>query len=327
MEINYTHLIYKSLEGQLDNQEQQQLNEWLQADKANELNYQQILKIWQSSEGENYPDLDQQLNVDRAYDTVMAKLKPQAKIVKSSSWVLRIAASLLILVGLGGLMYLNVTGDNNYEQFVTTDERSSYTLPDNSVVWLEANTTLHYHKDFNESRSLKLDGIATFEVTHDKEKPFVISTKAVDVTVLGTKFIVGAEEDKDNYVDVINGRVKVQNAIVNTDTLILTKGMKASVTSDNLLSLDDDVDSNDMFWATQQLSYNNESLVNIFEDLMTYYDVSIEYARSDFRGCVFQGSFTEKSIDQVLSSLKLIYNLEVEEGTNNIYKLKGNPCN
>lgn len=327
MEKNYTHLIYKSLENQLDAQEQQQLDQWLEADKANALNYKQIKKIWVASEGDHYPDLDQVLNIDGAYDKVMAKVKPtQAKVVKSNFWALRIAASFLILVGFAGLMYWNMNSSNNYESVVTTGDRMEYTLPDNSVVWLEENTKLQYSKDFDQSRSLILDGIATFEVTHNPDKPFVISTESIDVTVLGTKFIVNAEDNTTNYVDVINGRVKVQNTNVKADSLILTKGMKAEVESNNVLALSDEVDSNDMFWATQQLSYNNKPLVKIFEELQTYYDVSLEYDSANFSGCLFQGSFTDRSIEQIFSSLKLIYDFTIEKDGNNSYKLKGVPC-
>jgi len=327
MEKNYTNLIYRSLEGQLDDQQQQLLNEWLQADKANATNYQQIQKIWTESEGNTYPELVQKLDVDGAYNKVMSHVKkPQMTVVKNKNWAFRIAASLLLLVGFAGLMYLNLGSSNDYESFVTTDERMEYTLPDNSIVWLEQNTTLQYKKDFNRSRSLKLDGIATFEVTHNPEKPFVITTQSVDVTVLGTKFVVGAQGNNDNYVDVINGRVRVQNTKVRSDSLILTKGMKALVDSDNSLSFSDEVNSNNMFWATKQLSYNNESLVQVFEDLQTNFDVSLDYANADFEGCVFQGSFTDKSLDQILSSLKLIYDIDVKETTDNNFRLKGKPC-
>jgi len=327
MKKNYTHLIYKSLDGSLETQEQKLLDEWLQADKANALNYEQILKIWKDAEGNQYPELKQELDVNGAYDKVMGKLKkPRVTKIKNNNWAFRIAASLLILVGFAGLMQWNANNNKIYESVVSTDTRIQHTLPDNSIVWLEQHTTLEYKKDFDQSRSLKLDGVATFEVTHNPDKPFTISTQAVDVTVLGTKFVVNAEENTSNYIDVINGRVRVQNAKAKSDTLILTKGMKALVESNHSLAITDEVNSNEMFWATKQLSYNNKPLVQIFEDLQTYYDTSIDYDPADFSGCFFQGSFTDDSIEQIFSSLKLIYDFTIIKGDDSKYKLKGAPC-
>jgi len=327
MKKNYTHLIYRSLEGGLDEDQQKMLDEWLQADKANELNYQQLVDIWRKSGGDHYPALGQELDIDGAYDKVMSKVKkPEMTMVKNKNWAFRIAASLLVLVGFAGLMFWNLNRADQYDSFVTADERKEFTLPDNSVVWLESNTTLQYHKDFDASRTLKLDGVATFEVTHDPQKPFVISTEIADVTVLGTKFVVGAQADRANFVDVINGRVKVQNAIVASDSLILTKGMKAEVNGNSGLALSDEVMSNDMFWATKQLSYNDTPLSQIFDDLKKYYEVSIDYKEKSHIDCVFQGNFTDKPLDQIFSSLELIYDMDVEKVSDNDFTIKGSPC-
>jgi len=69
-------------------------------------------------------------------------------------------------------------------------------LPDGSKVWLNSASSIIYPTAFNgESRVVKLQGEAYFEVTKNRHKPFIVRTNNVDVNVLGTHFNVTAYND------------------------------------------------------------------------------------------------------------------------------------
>ncbi len=70
-------------------------------------------------------------------------------------------------------------------------------LPDGSKVRLNSASSLKYPTIFNgNKRQVELTGEAYFEIKENKRMPFVVKTKKVDVTVLGTEFNINAYDDE-----------------------------------------------------------------------------------------------------------------------------------
>lgn len=84
-------------------------------------------------------------------------------------------------------------------------------LPDSSVIWLNANTSLAYHPDFTNHREIRLSGEALFEVTHDTQHPFtVLIADSVQTTVLGTQFNIRSyDRFPKAQITVLSGKVRV----------------------------------------------------------------------------------------------------------------------
>lgn len=99
-------------------------------------------------------------------------------------------------------------------------------LPDRTVVWLNANSQIHYSgRSFDKDRDVFLDyGEAFFEVTENPEKPFVVHSKELDTKVLGTSFNI-KDYPQLGYavVQVKTGRVAVSSPD-NTWQSMLTAG-------------------------------------------------------------------------------------------------------
>lgn len=86
-------------------------------------------------------------------------------------------------------------------------------LADGTAVWLNAETTIEYPEKFDDGvRGVRLRGEAFFDVAHNAEHPFVITTQdGVEVTVLGTRFNVQSYDDGDRVsVTLAEGSVEVQ---------------------------------------------------------------------------------------------------------------------
>src|SRR5690606_27647289 len=65
------------------------------------------------------------------------------------------------------------------------------TLPDGTKVIVNSETILRYPTQFGpKDRRVELIGEAYFEVTHDKDKPFVVRGNKQEIEVLGTAFNV-----------------------------------------------------------------------------------------------------------------------------------------
>lgn len=70
-------------------------------------------------------------------------------------------------------------------------------LSDGTLVYLNSMTKVRFPERFSEKcREVEVCGEAFFEVTKNKDVPFIVKTGAYEITVLGTKFNVTAYADE-----------------------------------------------------------------------------------------------------------------------------------
>jgi transmembrane sensor len=87
-------------------------------------------------------------------------------------------------------------------------EVKSFSLPDRSVVFLNAESRLSVHYSDTVRRVVLHSGEAVFEVASDVERPFVVACGTTIVTALGTKFAVSRRSEQ-TVVTLIEGHVVV----------------------------------------------------------------------------------------------------------------------
>lgn len=84
------------------------------------------------------------------------------------------------------------------------------TLEDGSVVYLGGEASLQYPEHFAPgSREVTLSGNALFDITGNRDRPFLIETEQVQVEVLGTAFDVRSDGEAPFELSVQRGEVKV----------------------------------------------------------------------------------------------------------------------
>ena len=89
---------------------------------------------------------------------------------------------------------------------------SKATLPDSTVVWLNANSSLSYPQDlmYDGKREVNLHGEAYFDVYSDAAHPFTVHTQYISVTATGTEFNVNAY-DQNASVTLAEGKVEISD--------------------------------------------------------------------------------------------------------------------
>ena len=98
-------------------------------------------------------------------------------------------------------------------------EIKTITLPDQTKVTLNVESSLKYPAVFTNERMVELLGGAIFEVTPDSKRPFTVATTGINVSVLGTVFDVKAYPDDGlSIVTVASGKVEVE--IANNNILL-----------------------------------------------------------------------------------------------------------
>ena len=126
------------------------------------------------------------------------------------------AATVLILACIGMLTMLNdqpmeeIPVISTIEKHTLPGQKSTITLSDGSLVWLNSGSQISYQSDFNDSlRVVHLKGQAFFEVFKDADKPFIVKCNDLEIIALGTSFDVNAMKDNLLQVSLLTGKVQV----------------------------------------------------------------------------------------------------------------------
>ncbi|TWV95073.1 FecR domain-containing protein [Chitinophaga pinensis] len=146
------------------------------------------------------------------------------RVVRSRARYWWAAASIAVLLAAGGVYYAinRSTASVSAGMMITeTAEKGSIrkiTLPDSSIIWLNADSKIRYAKQYG--REIWLEGEGYFEIAPRQEEGFLVHTGQLDVQVLGTSFNVDAYAPADSVtVTVSSGKVAVRTE-KNTDVAV-----------------------------------------------------------------------------------------------------------
>jgi len=180
-----------------------------------------IIEAWYDSyEAESEKQALSAEERERVRNAIHANISESIHINKStpSLWSnYRIAASILLLCALSSLVYFLLRPAAPVQETFTTlrtlnGEIRKLTLPDSSVIWLNAQSRIRIPSSFDKNiRQVYLDeGEAFFEVKHNSHKPFRVITTPLQVQVLGTSFNINAYHSLPHVrVTVATGKVGV----------------------------------------------------------------------------------------------------------------------
>jgi transmembrane sensor len=190
-------------------------------------------------------------------------------------------------------------------------------LPDGSNFTLSKEAELSYIKDtYGQERAVSLKkGKVYLHVQKAAGAKFTVQTTEALVTVLGTKFSV-EQLQGNTKVLVEEGRVKVQNPSIESDSLILTAGMGAYVSKGKLQLLVPE--PNEMAWANKKLVFESMPLHKVIANLSSAYNKPILLKGTQLRNEKITAQFTNQELDEVLQVLSKLYNLDVKETNDTI---------
>ena len=93
-------------------------------------------------------------------------------------------------------------------------------LPDSSMVSIAQGTTLYYAQNFNEKRSVRLEGDGYFEVQRNEALPFTVACYKTLTTVLGTSFNIKSDRRENVDIALYEGSIKASVEGVKNDWLL-----------------------------------------------------------------------------------------------------------
>lgn len=198
----------------------------------------------------------------------------------------------------------------------TTDRVRKMMLPDSSVIWMNANTTIQY----NGRKVLLQEGEIFCEVRHDVKHPFTVTTATgLKIADIGTSFQVRSYRAiNEEKVSVTSGIVMVRD-----QRLHQREGLSVDKSTQQVTR----IPAEDASWTQQKFMFTNVPLSQLLQSLQENYHVHFNIRNNEILKCHVTVSFSSGDhLQDMLDNLNLIYGITYQIKQNEII-LDGKGCN
>ena len=233
------------------------------------------------------------------------------------------AAAVAVILLAGGVTTVSLSKRLAQPLTVITHlgERSQVVLPDGTKVWLNSASSVEYIAPFfSRERRVKMDGEAYFEVQHDAQAPFVVSTNGLDIKVLGTRFNIRNDDNDHSITTVLlEGAVKAYASGDEKAAVRLRPSQQLVFdTRTGAMRLTDEPSADrSINWIDGRFCFEHDTFAEIVAELKRYYNVDVRFMDDALRSERFSGDFrVEDGIYHIMSVLQLTYKFT--------YKVVGN---
>ncbi|HWJ92025.1 MAG TPA: FecR domain-containing protein [Flavisolibacter sp.] len=310
-------ILLRYLNGESSSAETEAVLQWINESKANADEFELLKRLWLDSAEVAVHRMD----VDRAWRNVHAQtIERQPRAIAMFPWkkAILIAASIVLIIS--AYFVFNRSSKTNWTEVRAVDMNKQIQLPDGTAITLRKGSRLSMPDDFGKGgRQVKLEGEAYFEIRHDAQNPFFITTSKSVIQDIGTAFLVQSHDSLEQ-VTVVEGAVsfaakgqKQQELKLQAgESAVLEKALpeRRMVKTANLLS-----------WKSKTLTFNHTPLAEAAKDLENYYLINVQTA--DGLGSIqITARFKNEPLDQVIKELQLLTALRFQLKENTLFITK-----
>ena len=318
----YDALIKSYLEGQCSQDESLVLLSWIAESEENRNYFEAFKDVWTLTDF----SLDEEdIDVEAALESVNEKIEAAETETKTIEmpWLRRnykyVSAAAVIMVAL----FLGFLISKPFDQTVTvaydsTQPEQVYQLPDGSAFIFDGTGEVSYSKRFaNNSRDVKFEGKAFFDVAKDASHPFVIHCDGLDVEVLGTTFLLDASNERYT-VDLYSGLVRMTavdkhgHELSHLDIKPGERGVW-DVENGGLKMMTYAEVKEEELKTDHVLDFNNVSLNTIIETVEYIYSIEVKLPETYASEKVTMRFSDEDSVDDVVETIATLFGLEVSK--------------
>jgi len=312
---HFTHinddLLVKYLLEEASPGEREAVERWVASSDSNRLYFEQLRTIWEKSKTLRAVST---VNEEAAWQRFQQRVQKKEKRPLGG---LRIAASIIIILAIATIAYL-VQKNGPVQQLTAQaiEKTVTDTLPDGSVITLNKRSSLTYPEKFKgESRAVALKGEAFFNVTANKEKPFIITVNDVQVKVVGTSFNIKSTADSIEVI-VETGVVQV---LKGNQMVELHPGEK-TVVYQTAATLQKHKEEEKLYnyYRTREFVCEDTPLWKLVQVLNEAYNSNIVIERAELRNLPLTTTFNNESLDQVLEVISATFNIKVDKQVDRI---------
>lgn len=234
----------------------------------------------------------------------------EGKTVRFGVWKYAAAVALLVAFsGMYALMHRAPQEVTFAEHFTDCGTSGVITLPDGSKVQANAGTLFVYPDDFGKkTRTLYLSGEANFKVVKNAAAPFIVRTKHMAITALGTEFnVTSYAGDHNMKATLISGSIRVAVAGGQTGFVLKageqlaydTQRKDYSIRPANLLD--------ETAWQRGELVFRGATLKEILAALERRYAISFQYNASALSGDKFNFHFQkDATLEEIMEVIETV---------------------
>ena len=198
---------------------------------------------------------------------------------------------------------------------VQTDnsDRSFTQLPDGSRIWLNKGTKIEYNQQFGiGNRNVLLNGEAYFEVAKNKKLAFIVKTKSIDVTAMGTSFNVNAYDDGNEVTTTLyTGKVNVQSTLTGYKTILNPFEVAVFSKTKDKITTYVFTGPEKPVWMEPEFRFDMLPLIDITKQLEHNYNVVFVYRNQKIKHLKFSGTFDrDEKLDEILRVIKINTNID-----------------
>ena len=315
-------LLEKYLDDCCTSEEVDEVIQWMKQQSFYKESKELGRKDWQQFKEEDSLVSDEKL--ETLLDKIHHKLnieEPRAFQMKRNwvmSWVSK-AAAILIIPVLAFLFYtisendkltnqLSTVSVDSLEVIAPVGSRTVVELSDGTVAHLNYGSRMKYPQNFSgKTRSVVLSGEGYFEVAHNPDKPFVVSTGIIDVIAVGTVFNVNAYPEKNNIITtLVEGKVLLEKQLTGENILqlgTLQPGQHVIYNSNTgkMKSAIGDVDKH-IAWKDGKLVFDNDPIEQVAQRLSRMFNVDIQID-NEVKKYKYTVTFIDEPLFQILELL------------------------
>ena len=193
-------------------------------------------------------------------------------------------------------------------------------VPDNSIVWLNAESKLRFPSTFSgKERKVFASGELYFQVAKDSLSPFRVEVEGLyEVEVLGTEFNVRAYSNLPSATTLVNGRVLIRDKGAK---VVLKAGEQAvkGKNGEGMVVREVDV-APYIAWKQGYFLFENERLEDILNELARWYNVNVFFENSSVREKRFSVDMPRhESFKEVLHLIEQTRSIRIEIEGNNVF--------
>lgn len=241
---------------------------------------------------------------------------------------LRIAAvfiGFILIAGAGWFVFRSIA----HQEFVTDyGQTRSFYLPDNTLVHLNANSSLSFNKfqwKKESARRVQLSGEAFLHVKKMNGLKFTVQTKDINVEVLGTEFAVKSREENTSVV-LKSGKVKLKTThSENPSQYVMSPNelVEYSEAESEFARSRVDVDRY-LAWRSDRFIFNNTTLGEIAQLIRENFGFDVIFSDESMKDRKLTGEMTSKDLDVLLNVISYTFKIKVTKEGNKIILQKTN---
>jgi transmembrane sensor len=304
---------------EMDEDERLQVKSWIDTSMPNKRYFEHFELIWRKSK---QLEKTSTINENAAWERFQKRISqpqqpaPVMPINKKMNW-LRVAATVIVTLAVLSVYLIMNMRSNQPVSLASHNTTLTDTLPDESIVTLNKNSTLTYEEKSGAAsyRKTKLAGEAFFNVRADKSKPFIVEVDRIEVEVVGTSFNIKSVAGRTEII-VESGTVSVTK---NNTTVTLTRGEKIVIPLNaELPEKQKNQDRLYNYYRSKEFVCDNTPLWKLIEVLNEAYGTDIVIENPKARMELYTTTFSNEPIDKILDIIAETFDLSVTRKNNKI---------